>query len=188
MLWMYIWLASASPPHPQLTSPSVAQREAAAQELRGKRLPKRANKWRRVVEKLRAPMSRAQLVSTFPNANIGPHTGSTLGRAEQWQLDPYMAVDVVFDPTTDKIIQFSPIYSHIASYWVEPPNGYTGLWRTFYANGQLRHEIEYAEGAYHGAWRAFHDDGTLASEQYFENGESVPKTIKGPDTSHGSAP
>lgn len=49
--------------------------------------------------------------------------------------------------------------------WVAPPADFTGVWTTYFANGQRSHEIHYSNGRYSGIFTAFHSNGSKAYVQ-----------------------
>jgi uncharacterized protein len=50
--------------------------------------------------------------------------------------------------------------------WIEPPADFTGVWITYFVNGQRSHEIHYRNGQYFGTLTSFHANGAKAVVQH----------------------
>ena len=53
--------------------------------------------------------------------------------------------------------------------WVEPPTNFTGLWVTYFVNGNKAREIDYEDGRYSGEFIAYHSDGPKAYLQHYHH-------------------
>ena len=51
-----------------------------------------------------------------------------------------------------------------------PPSGYTGIWRTWYRNGQKKSEFTYTNGVQNGLSQSWHPNGVLASRAEYQDG------------------
>jgi antitoxin component YwqK of YwqJK toxin-antitoxin module len=61
--------------------------------------------------------------------------------------------------------------------WVEPPQHFTGVWTTYFPNGQKSHKIHYRDGRYFGEFTAYYPNGQRAYVQHYdEHGASVAYT------------
>ena len=71
------------------------------------------------------------------------------------------------------------LQEHLQHVWVEPPEGFSGTWTTYFINGQRSHEIHYAGGRYSGVFTAFRSDGSKACVQHYG-----PNGAEGEDTGY----
>jgi hypothetical protein len=53
--------------------------------------------------------------------------------------------------------------------WVDPPTNFSGIWITYFVNGQKSHEIHYKSGKCHGEWVTYHPDGSKRSVQNYDH-------------------
>lgn len=91
--------------------------------------------------------------------------------ARFYRLDDYwQARFSLRDAENEKLIEPPTLARSVRYAWVEPPAGYTGVWVTWFVNGQKAHEIEYANGVYHGTFTSFRDDGTRSVVQHYVKG------------------
>jgi hypothetical protein len=51
--------------------------------------------------------------------------------------------------------------------WIEPPAGFTGVWTTYFVNGQRSHEIQYRDGQHFGTFTSFYSNGSKAVVQHY---------------------
>jgi len=51
--------------------------------------------------------------------------------------------------------------------WIKPPEAFTGVWTTYYINGERSHEIHCVDGRYAGMFTAFHFNGSKAYVQHY---------------------
>jgi len=56
--------------------------------------------------------------------------------------------------------------------WVKPPTNFTGIWRAYWANGQLNNEFHYTNGRPEGIFTSFHSDGSKSVVSPQRNGVS----------------
>jgi hypothetical protein len=54
--------------------------------------------------------------------------------------------------------------------WVEPPTNFTGVWRTYWVNGQPSHEFHYKDGHPEGVLTTFRPDGSKTGVSPLRNG------------------
>ena len=51
--------------------------------------------------------------------------------------------------------------------WVAPASDFTGVWTTYFVNGQRSHEIHYRNGQYFGTFTSFYSNGSKAVVQHY---------------------
>lgn len=128
-----------------LASPDQKQRDQAAEALRKlyKADPKSAGEtpvetWTAKVAALpdAAEAQQKALLAT-------PLTATSL---DDYRLDDYWAFSVKRDASRKKIVSVTPPFRSIAFVPVKPPDGFTGTWITYYVNGNVRENDEYAGG------------------------------------------
>jgi hypothetical protein len=71
------------------------------------------------------------------------------------------------DRQSDHKIISSEIVDQIEYKWVEPPPKFSGVWITYYVNGQKSHEINYKDGKYNGRFTSFRADSSKAVIQHY---------------------
>lgn len=100
----------------------------------------------------------------------GPWSGAS--GSSVVRLDDYWTVTLyLVDFEHQKLHEHAPDLNRaVRPVWVEAPKGYTGVWVTWYVNGQKSHEIQYRDGQYDGPFTAFHDDGSKSYEQHYSLG------------------
>jgi hypothetical protein len=99
---------------------------------------------------------------------------------DYWIVEAFFAHDMVVTRSTsedsDWLHEIGRLSRSVRSVWVEPPTKtFTGRWVTYYVNGVVASELEYAAGEYHRV-RAYHDNAQLMHEQVYVDGE-----IDGPE-------
>jgi beta-lactamase regulating signal transducer with metallopeptidase domain/uncharacterized GH25 family protein len=89
-----------------------------------------------------------------------------LDQFEVFRLDDQQIARVWFDRQTGNYLK-SELIPQVRSVWVEPPADYTGVWTTYFVNGNRRYQISYQSGKYDGPYLAYYDNGKVAvSQQY----------------------
>jgi hypothetical protein len=85
------------------------------------------------------------------------------------QLDDYWrATFPLKDFDKPQLIERPILEPSVCHEWVKPPEHFTGLWVTWYVNGQKANEIEYRDGKYDGTFTAFYDNGSKAYKQHYK--------------------
>jgi hypothetical protein len=108
-------------------------------------------------------------------ARIGPsHPGDGPGMSGggstmvSYRLDDRWMLSVWY---TDRVEPFTVItrklVDDLRELWIEPPPKFSGVWTTYFVNGQRAHEIHYQAGSYHGTFTSFHHDGTKSVVQSY---------------------
>ena len=67
----------------------------------------------------------------------------------------------------DKLSDDAPeLLRSVRRVWVVPPAQYTGVWVTWYVNGQKEHEVQYRSGKIDGTYTTFYDNGAKEYERH----------------------
>jgi len=155
-------------------------RDAAAKTLRSTYKPTGRTNWDSVLIQLKKGDSKKKLFDLVPP--FGPEqeafVDDTSGTTATYRLDDrwilitqWQKVDLR-DPSRDRLIGFQSV-EQLRQIWVSPPRNFTGMWVTYFINGQTASVINYKNGKYFGENTTYRSDGSKASVQrYGENGDS----------------
>lgn len=157
-------------PASDLSSSSQEVRDAAAKALRSSNTLLSRTNWEAIAGAMTngmARMSVTELLSphhTIPSAEGGPDGSYRLS----YRLDDTWILICHFrytdDALLDRTLSASPLYV-----WVEPPTNFTGVWITYYVNGQKSHEVHYDNGKYQGEFIFYSPDGSKSTVQQFNH-------------------
>jgi hypothetical protein len=148
-------------PASDLSSPSQAVREAAAKIIRQTyTAPSRTN-WEAVVSGITngmTPTNVLELLSRFKVTSSGGYPSDD-SYNEVYRLDEAWVLVCGFRNKSDVLFErrLSPSLRYV---WVAPPSDFTGVWVTYYVNGQKSREIHYEAGKYHGQSIKYYSDGS----------------------------
>lgn len=157
-------------PADELGSSSQEVRNAAAKILRSSyTAPSRTN-WEAIVNSITNGMTKTNLLELLSPYHVTPIWGMGSGgsHSQSYRLDDaWMLVcwfrnqgDILFERT------LSPSLRNV---WVAPPTNFTGIWITYFVNGQKSHEIHYDAGKYHGEFTSFSPDGSKSVVQHHDH-------------------
>lgn len=94
------------------------------------------------------------------------------------RLDDYWTATLsLVDAGRERLAKPPSLTRSVRAVWLPPPEDYSGVWTTWFVNGQKSNEIDYRNGRYDGTFTAFHDDGSRSYEQHYQAG-----VCDGPDT------
>ena len=133
--------------------------------------------WEKQIRGVNVGMELEEAVrSLLPNATpaereqamqAGPWSGQS--GVFMLRLDDYWTVTLyVVNIEDKKLCQAPALNQHVRSTWVQPPADYTGIWVTWFVNGQKANEVHYRNGQYGGTFTAFHDNGGRCYEQHYK--------------------
>jgi len=158
-------------PHDDLGAASQATRDTAAEQLRAtfKRVPRR--KFDKLAKAIAKPgMTKPKVLALLKPYHATSEGGGAGGGGETilYRIDDGWILECAFSTRGDANVIGPPrLAESIRNVWVEPPKDFTGIWTTYFVNGQRSHEINYKHGAYAGAFTSFHDDGSKAVVQTY---------------------
>ncbi|MDB6110413.1 MAG: hypothetical protein JWR69_2163 [Pedosphaera sp.] len=156
---------SASP-RSDLSSTNQETREAAAKILRATYTPPPRTKWDALVASLKIGASKTNVLSLIRPFIVHSQGGAGSGTFEacQYRLDDLWILECHYDRD---IFSGCKLFPGTLEIWAVPPPGFTGLWRTYYVNGQKSMEIHYVSGKHDGEFTTFYDDGSRAVLTHF---------------------
>jgi hypothetical protein len=159
-----------------LTSPSQQVRDEAAGELRKTFVLPPRKAWDELAASIKPGDTRASVMDRLKplNAKRGAGVGSGQTSSESYHLDGAWVLWIAFvrldaTKTGDEAMTVTKatVQEHLQHIWVEPPEGYSGTWTTYYINGQRSHEVHYEGGRHSGEFTAFRSDGSKACVQHY---------------------
>jgi hypothetical protein len=167
-------------PASDLSLPSQEARDAAAKVLRSTYTPASRTNWEAVVSGITNGMTKTTVLELLSPFKVTPQGGPGGGGSysESYRLDDAWILICRYRNKGDVLLErtLSPSLRHI---WVAPPADYTGIWVTYYVNGQKSHEIHYDAGKYQGEFIAYNPDGSKCYVQHFDH-----QVAEGTDTGY----
>ena len=145
-----------------LCSPSPSTREAAAKIARETFVPTSRSKWTSLTNQLAFGLSMSNVVELLEKREAHLETISSIGNErDSWtfRLDDTWILDIQFagrdspDPYKQgqRMLISSKLETQIQSFPVSPPSNFTGVWKTYYANGQIAAEQSCKDGKLQGS-------------------------------------
>ena len=174
MRWIAFLLASSglafATPREDLASPSQAVRDEAAGEIRKTFVLPDRKAWDELVASIKIGDTRASVMGHLKPLNAKP-VGAAAGgggTTESYRLDGAWVVWVASAHDSrksgDEATTVIKIWleERLEEVWIKPPEAFTGIWTTYYINGERSHEIHYVDGRNFGSFTAFRPDGSKA--------------------------
>ena len=157
-------------PADDLSSPSQQVRDAAAKILRASyTVPSRTN-WEAVVGSITNGMTKTNLLELLLPYHVTAQMGMGSGdsHSQTYRLDDAWILicwfrnegDILFERTLSASLRYV---------WVAPPTNFSGIWITYFVNGQKSHEIHYGAGKYYGEFIAYNPDGSKCYVQHYDH-------------------
>jgi len=151
-------------PVTDLSSPSQEIRDSAAKVLRDDyHMPSR-KRWEPILAAIKIGDHYEKIMEIIRPFKATPEMcvagGST--SSENYRLDDLWLLSCLFRTSEHTLIRCG-LTDFWRNIWVAPPPHFTGIWTTYYANGQRSHEIHYVNGAYEGAFTTYGPDGSSTS-------------------------
>jgi hypothetical protein len=160
---------SASPLD-DLRSPSQQIRDAAAAVLRTNFVPPPRSRWEPIVAAINPSDSSDAILLLLQPYGVTREMGMGSGQSfsESYRLDDVWLLRCSFQKfgSSDVLLSHELIES-LRYVWMEPPAGFTGVWTTYFVNGQRSHEIQYRDGQYFGTFTSFYSNGSRAVVQHY---------------------
>lgn len=172
--------AASAGPREDLASASQTTRDTAAAKLRTSFKPTPRAKLDALVAKIKKPgMTKQKTLALLKPYKPQTEGGGAGGGGETilYRIDDSWIIECGFSTRGDGSVLAARLVASVRGVWVEPPKGFTGVWTTYYANGQRSNEITYKDGKYDGTFTSFHQDGSKATVQsYGPNGANGDDT------------
>lgn len=151
-------------PVADLASPSQNIRDSAAKIVRATYSPHSRTNWDSLVSALKIGSSETNVQAQLQSLNLhsGGGAGSGNTETETYRLDDLWLLECSFTNTaTGSGLAHLNLVQQLRDIWVEPPTKFTGVWTTYYANGQPSHEFHYANGIREGRLTTFYPNGSI---------------------------
>lgn len=167
-------------PLSDLASPSQEVRDATAKILLATYVAPSRTNWDSLINKLKLGASKTnilELLSPYTN-NIEGGGGSGIVEWERYRLDDRWLLECSYTlNTSSNVFTHCALIEQMRSIWVEPPTNFTGVWRTYWANGQKSGEGYYKDGKPDGDGIGFYSDGAKVLVHHWVNGVSEGEEI-----------
>jgi hypothetical protein len=153
-------------PLDDLASPSQEGRDAAAKVLRETYVAPPVDRFKGLLDSVKIGERRSQLLQQLRPFNVPlelppQQEGASL---TTYRLDDRWVLQCVF---LNEVLRDRSLLEDVRDVSVEPPAKYTGVWTTYYVNGQPCREIHYNYGAYSGTVTSYHPDGSKSRIENF---------------------
>ena len=159
-----------------LSSPSQERRDAAAKILRETYSPPPSTNWNALVSALKLGTKQSTIEAQLRSSNFIMSGGTSFGAADvrRYRLDDLWLLDCVFTNTmsglTNRNLSQVELTAQLREIWIEPPTNFTGIWRTYWVNGQHSKEFAYKDGRWHGELVSFSRAGAKSVVSHAANG------------------
>jgi len=87
---------------------------------------------------------------------------------QSYRLDDLWLVECCFTNSDNKLFLIR-LYAFLRSVWVPPCPHFTGVWVTYFLNGQKSHEIHYKDGLNFWEFTSFRPDGSKCVVQHYNS-------------------
>lgn len=154
-------------PLEDLRSPVQQVRDAAAALLRASFVPPPRSRWEPVVVELRAAYSKDLVLQMLQPYGVAMEGGMSGGGSSSvlYRLDDVWLMQCSFGRFSESL--GCELTEQMRNVWVAPAADFTGVWTTYFVNGQRSHEIQYRNGQYFGTFTSFHSNGSKAVVQHY---------------------
>ncbi|HXR48185.1 MAG TPA: hypothetical protein VN784_12175 [Candidatus Limnocylindrales bacterium] len=164
----------ATAPTADLASPSQATRDATAKILRATAKPPSKLKWFFFTCHIRNGEDETNILALLRSYKLSaqPETGfGGIGEYREYRLDDYWLLGCEFN---NNDIHARPLtgwklVSRWRDYFMLPATNFSGVWITYYANGQKSSEANYTNGSRSGEFTSFYPNGSKSQVWHYEN-------------------
>jgi hypothetical protein len=152
-----------------LASPLQQTRDAAAKILRSRWVAPSHTNWDSLLAAIKVGMPKTNVMELLQPLKVttGPSGGSGAVQWEGCRLDDLWMLECSYH--SDDFLFARRLYEQLKNVWVAPATNFTGVWTTYYVNGQRQSEIHYKDGRYFGEFTGFRVDGTKAYVQHYDS-------------------
>lgn len=150
-----------------LASPLQETRDAAAKILRNTWVAPSRTNWDSLLATIKVGMPKTNVMELLQPLKVTTGPGGASGAAhwEGCRLDDLWMLECSYH--SDDVLFARRLYEQLRNVWVWPATNFTGIWTTYYVNGQRQSEIHYKDGRYFGEFTGFRSDGTKAYVQHY---------------------
>lgn len=154
-------------PIDELGSPVPEIRDAAAKKLRSASPSPAKTNWSSLVSKLKKGASATNVFALFPpNTQREAFVMGAGNSTASYRLDDHYILVCRWNDIRHTLLDFQ-LAEQLRHVWVQPPHEFTGVWTTYYVNGQVCSTINYQMGKYSGDFTSYRSDGTKAYVQHY---------------------
>jgi len=174
MLMLVGGVAEAGP-REDLASSDQAKRDAAAEKLRATWKPAPRTKWKKVAT-IKKGMTKPAILARLKPYKWTPGIGASGGGStqESYQLDDSWVLIVWYNDRVTPMTAFKhELAENMVNIWVEPPKTFTGVWSTYFPNGQKSHVMTYKDGVHDGEEIGFFKSGKVTHRGSYAAGKQV---------------
>jgi hypothetical protein len=156
-------------PTDDLGSQSQQVRDAAALDLRESFVASPRSRWEPIVDAIKPGSSKESVLHLLQEFNVTTEFGVSSGQSfkESYRLDDAWLLVCAYRRSTPDTLLRHDLVESVRRVWVDPPQDFTGVWTTYFVNGQRSHEIHYSDGRYFGTFTTFHPNGATAVVQHY---------------------
>ena len=161
-------------PTADLASPSQETRDAAAKTLRATAKPPPRIKWFFFTSHIKTGETESNILELLRSSNLSTNIVGGMGGLVdyyEYRLDDYWLLGCVFNNNDykRKILEDWKLIPRWRDVWVRPPTNFTGIWITYFANGQTNSEANYKDGFRSGKESYFYPDGSISSVWHYDH-------------------
>ena len=164
-----------------LASLDQATRDAAAKAARDSWVPPSRTNWDSLLAALTNGTPRTNVLELLRPLQATPEGGGGSGTVafQRYRLDDLWVLECRYHEKGNDPLFSRTLLEQVRGVWILPPTNFSGIWTSYWINGQRENEIYCTNGRYQGTFTGFNSDGEKAYVQHFENGR-----LEGEDTGY----
>ena len=171
---LYLICRPAALPTSDLASPSQEVRDAAAKILRAHAKPTWKIKWWLLTSHIKIGETETNILELLHSYKLKPEPGIVmggLGEYAEYQLDYYWTLGCEYNNNDYKrlILEKWKLIPGWSAVGIWPTTNFSGVWITYYANGQKFYEGNFTNGLRHGEHTTFTSDGSKSSVWHYDH-------------------
>ncbi len=160
----------------ELSSPVQKVRDEAAARLRKSYKAPGKLRWDELLATIAEGDTKEAILARLPLKQSEAGIGTGQSHMESFRLDDRWVLRAWFHNAGDKF-RSGEIVEQVRHVWVAPDAKFTGVWTTYFVNGQPSHVIEYKHGEYGGTFTSNYPSGAKNVVQHYDetgcNGEDT---------------
>ena len=151
-----------------LGSQSQETRDAAAKTLLEIYTPPPRAQWEPLLATIKLGDGKEEILEKLRPFNPTEEAGARGGGSYcvSYRLDDLWSLRCCYRNSDMTLFKFDLI-EFLRWVWVAPPPDFTGVWVTYFPNGQRSHEVHYREGRYFGEFNSYRSDGSKCVTQHY---------------------
>jgi hypothetical protein len=163
-------------PTSDLSSPSQETRDSAAKILRSSYIPSSRTNWDSLVASIKVGDNKTNVIEMLHRLNIksGGSAGTGTYESRLFQLDDFWQLELASEGNR---IVGCQLREQMLDAWILPPTNFSGVWTTYWVNGQKSIEVHVKDGKYSGEFTGFSTNGSKGYVQHYDQGKANGKSI-----------